>query len=209
MATNYEKMELAARALFLQSDQQAAIARWDLRHDGDYLYFHLFSQPVKLDRRTAELLPDGPCDYSLESTVNESMAVFDLLTLSPRRPRAKGTWSSISGLGGVIGAGHDRTLGHEGDAARFAGHPEALARACRHLGGTPETKADVGFAIPVFADFRILFQFWDGDEEFPAQIKYLFDENALQYMHYETLWYVMGAAMSRLTWYYRQEQGLR
>ena len=62
-------------------------------------------------------------------------------------------------------------------------------------------KGDVSYAIPVFRDFWILFQFWDGDDEFPASIKYLFDENALQFMHYETLWYVMGTLADRLDFY--------
>ena len=57
------------------------------------------------------------------------------------------------------------------------------------------------YAIPVFRDFSVLFQFWDGDEEFPPRIRWLFDENALSFMHYETLWYVMGAAWSRMVYY--------
>lgn len=36
-------------------------------------------------------------------------------------------------------------------------------------------------------------QFWDEDEDFPASVRFLFDRNALLFMHYETLWYVMGA----------------
>ena len=61
--------------------------------------------------------------------------------------------------------------------------------------------ADVGYVVPVFHDFATWFQFYDGDDEFPASITYLFDENALQYMHYETLWYVMNALADRLEYY--------
>ena len=38
-------------------------------------------------------------------------------------------------------------------------------------------------------------------DEFPANIKYLFDGNALRFMHYETLWYVMNTLAQRLDFY--------
>ena len=210
MATNYEKMAQAARALFLEKDQAAMIQLWGLRHDGDYLYVTYMGEAMRIDRRTGvieSLEPEGV--YHSESHVNETMAIFDLLTLAPTRPHASGRWASISTLGGIIGAGHDRTLSHEGTAAKFAGNPEGLKRACERLGGVSMGRADVSYAIPVFGDFGIWFQFWDGDDEFPANIKYLFDENALQYMHYETLWYVMNSLAERLEYYYRAlgEQG--
>jgi len=141
-------------------------------------------------------------------TVNDSLVLFDILTrgelkegpngINIVRPAAAGSWASVSDLGGVIGAGHDRTLRNEPQAARFAGKCDRLARACEALGGVRESKADVGYAIPVFRDLRILFQFWDADDEFPASIKYLFDRNALSFMHYETLWYLMNCTYRRI-----------
>ena len=204
MAGNYEKMEQDARNLFLKADQQSIIENWELDSDADYIYADFFSQRLKIDRKTAVITPAEE-DRSLpapvngrhkSTTVNESMILFDILVRS--RARAAGQWASISVLGGVIGQGHDRILNHQDDAARFAGQTEKLRKACEALGGTPESRADAGYSFTVFKDFRILFQFWDADDEFPASIKYLFDTNALQYMHYETLWYVMGALYDRI-----------
>lgn len=203
MASNYDRMEQQSRELFLQHDQGAILRRWDLRSDDEFIYLTLFSDPMKLRRDAAVLSPDGD-GYPMKSTVNESMILFDLLTRSEERPRAAGRWTSISGLGGIIGSGHDRTLSHEPEAARFAGQTERLRAACLRLGGVPTGKADVGFAIPVFEDFAILFQFWDADDEFPAQIKFHFDENALRFMHYETLWYVMMCVMDRIRWQFEK-----
>ena len=179
MASNYDRMEQQARELFLKQDQEAIIRRWDLRSDGEYIYCSLFSDLVKLDRKTAVLSPDGE-GYPMGRTVNESMILFDLFTRSEQRPQATGEWTGVSGLGGLIGSGHDRTLSHEKEAALFAGETERLKMACERLGGVPWGRADAGFIIPVFADFSVLFQFWDADEEFPAQIKFHFDGNALQ-----------------------------
>jgi len=204
--SNYDKMLASSQTLFLGYDQDAMIRRWALEHNDDYLYAGYMGQMLRIDRRSGDVgyarAPEEG-EYRATRFVNEGMALFDLLTRSPVRPRPTGRWSSISTLGGIIGAGHDRTLSHEGAAARFQGRCDALAAACRRLGGVPDGRGDVSYAIPVFRDFRILFQFWDGDDEFPANIKYLFDENALQYMHYETLWYVMGTLADRLAWYAR------
>jgi hypothetical protein len=204
MPNNYDKMLAQAQALFLEYDQDGMIERWALAHDGDYLYADYIGQKLRIDRHTGEIshAQDGkPGEYRAASFFNEGLALFDILTRSPARPRPTGRWASVSTLGGIIGAGHDRTLSHEETAARFQDRCDALARACERLGGAPEGKGDVSYAIPVFRDFRILFQFWEGDDEFPASIKYLFDENALQFMHYETLWYVMGSLADRLDFY--------
>ena len=197
MTDNYGKMELQARELFLKLDQQSIIETWQLKADDKFIYAEFFGKELRIDRKTAAISSAVP-DTVLSSTQDESMVLFDILSRTGPAPKASGQWASISMLGGHIGAGHDRTLRNEPQAAVFAGQTERLAAACRALGGTPFSKADAGFAIPVFRDFKILFQFWDADDEFPASIKYLFDTNALQYMHYETLWYVMGAAYKRI-----------
>ena len=202
--SNYDKMLASSQVLFLSYDQDDMIRRWTLEHDDDYLYAGYMGQKLRINRRSGEVgYAHAPAEGEYRATrfVNEGMALFDLLTRCDVRPVPTGRWSSVSALGGIIGAGHDRTLSHEGTAARFLNKCDALAAACRRLGGVPTGKADVGYAIPVFRDFQILFQFWDGDDEFPANIKYLFDENALQYMHYETLWYVMGTLADRLDFY--------
>ena len=202
MASNYEKMAEGARALFLQKDQAAMIARWSLDHDEDSLFVTYFNERLRIDRHTGlltSLEPEGA--YRSPDWVSETMALFDLLAYPVQRPRAAGRWASISTLGGIIGAGHDRTLSNESTAAQFSGRMDALRAACERLGGRPLGRADVGYAIPVFEDFGIWFQFWEGDDEFPDNIKYLFDENALRFMHYETLWYVMDSLARRLEYY--------
>lgn len=204
MTDNYLKMEQQARDLFLKVDQLAMIDTWELEADDSFIYPVYFGKKIRIDRKTAEIsaMPgdaDSSCTtHSARGTVNDSLILFDILSRTGKAPAASGQWASVSMLGGHIGAGHDRTLRHEPQAAYFAGQTEKLAMACRAAGGEPFSKADVGYAVPVFRDLKILFQFWDADDEFPASIKYLFDSNALQFMHYETLWYVMNSLYSRI-----------
>ena len=144
--SNYDKMLAQAQVLFLGYDQGEMIARWDLEHDDDYLYVEYMTEALRIDRHTgavgyARRPAEG--EYRAASFVNEGMALFDLLTRSPVRPVPSGRWTSISTLGGIIGAGHDRTLSHEDTAAQFQGRCDALAAACRRLGGVATGKADV------------------------------------------------------------------
>lgn len=52
--------------------------------------------------------------------------------------------------------------------------------------------ADLTFEMPVFQDFSVLFQFWDGDEEFQPKILLLWDKVSLSYLHFETTYYLQG-----------------
>ena len=49
-----------------------------------------------------------------------------------------------------------------------------------------------------FDGLRIAVQFWHGDEEFAPRLRYLWDENALRYLRYETTWFATGLLMQRL-----------
>ena len=44
----------------------------------------------------------------------------------------------------------------------------------------------------------LVFQFWESDEEFPPVLKFMWDENVLDYLRFETLYYVMGDFLDAL-----------
>ena len=56
----------------------------------------------------------------------------------------------------------------------------------------------MAYSIPVFDDLRLLIQLWFGDEEFPAQLRWLWDENALMYLTYETMFYAVPLIQNRI-----------
>ena len=41
-------------------------------------------------------------------------------------------------------------------------------------------------------------QLWFGDEEFPASLRYLWDENALMYLKYETMYFARALLLRRI-----------
>ncbi len=202
--SNYDKMAEGARQLFLGYDQEAIIRRWGLEADQENIYLTFLSQPMRIERATGLVLPAEEGAFVSSFKVNETMILFDMLTLTDPRPLPAGTWKSISELGGIIGSGHSRLLSHEKEAAPFAGKTALLRDACARFGREEPGKADVSFIFPVFGGFELWFRFWDADEEFPASIQYLFDGNALQFMHYETLWYLMGTLSAHISWHISQ-----
>ena len=83
-------------------------------------------------------------------------------------------------------------------AERIDREPEAFRRACEGLGGIAVPGADIGYGIELFDGLRIGIQFWYGDEEFLPRVRYLWDENATQYLRYETMHFAIGLLRQRI-----------
>jgi len=133
-----------------------------------------------------------------------SMSMFDVLSRSGPVPEFAGEWKSISALAGAIGAGHEAVLGNRDKAAKLSGHRKQMDEACRRIGGTQMNVGDASWVLPVIElpaltePISVWVQFWEADEEFPASLKILWDAAILQFMHYETLWYVMDDVIDYL-----------
>ena len=46
--------------------------------------------------------------------------------------------------------------------------------------------------------FPVLLRFWEADDEFPAQLQFLWDRNSMRYLTYETSFYTHRAILDRL-----------
>lgn len=44
----------------------------------------------------------------------------------------------------------------------------------------------------VFEFLPLIVQYWDADEEFPAVLKFMADENIQDFMHFETVMFMLG-----------------
>ena len=56
----------------------------------------------------------------------------------------------------------------------------------------------MGYAVELFDGLKIGILFWAGDEEFTPRFCYLWDENADQYIRYETMFYAVDLLRQRL-----------
>lgn len=95
---------------------------------------------------------------------------------------------------------HQNLLEEKKDAlaSRIDQEPDCYKRACIALQGRPVAHCDIGAAFEIFDGLEICVQFWHGDEEFYPRLRFLWDENALQYLRYETMHFAVGLLRSRL-----------
>ena len=201
MESNYAKTVRISQELFVKYDQRAMIDRYGLEHDEEYLYLTFIGDRCRISRQSGavELRTDTG---RFESCVdyNIVMSLYDVLCCPTQTPELSGEWCQLHSLQ-VTMSSPNADIFNQKYADAFSGKVDALWRACQRLGGTRlpvAAGADVYCQFEVFPFFPIQFRFWDADEEFPAQIRLLWDRNSLQFMRFETLYYVMGAFLSKL-----------
>lgn len=185
--SNYDVMARQARALFLQYDQQAMLEKFPLDFDEDAMYVPFLNAIYRLDRRSGQITAG-----EMPAPSNAVMSIYDMLCYSKGRPQLSGTWKSQGALSRISTWGQRSADMLARTAALFSGKAADLQRACEALGGVKGPAGDVSAVFPMFPFFPVCLQFWDGDEEFPPVLQILWDENALDFVHHETLWYMSG-----------------
>ena len=191
---NYEISKDNARKLFLDWDQAHIIERCGLRADEEYLYIDFLGQPFRILRATGEAE-----NLALGRAANfeEALSIYDYLCRRDPLPGMSGAGRSINSLKHVAQSNPSPVSYHQKWAIRYQEHTSALERVLSEL-GSPFPKGDIACVFPIFPGFDAVFQFWEGDDEFPPAIHFLWDENAPDYLYYETLYYVMGCFLDLL-----------
>ena len=199
-ASNYETAKQQAQALFLKYDQAKIIRKFQLIHDEQYLYLSFISRVYRISRSSGAVQwsEDGFVTC-MEAGHEEVMTIFDVLCYSKPDCHLAGEYvhmqslSAIKGGGVSLGASLFRKTEEQFDHKDFA-----LVQACEKLNGTKIGRGDVAYQIPVFDFLPARFQFWNSDEDFGASIVLFFDKNILDYMHYETVWFMAFHLLSRI-----------
>ena len=83
-------------------------------------------------------------------------------------------------------------------AQRFQDQFSRFCRACEALGGEPFPKGDGAYVFRIFEDLPVVVQLWLGDEEFPPNLRLLWDENSLMYLKYETMHFAKGLLLQKI-----------
>lgn len=193
--SNYDLMAEAARLEFLKWDQEQVISKLKVEHDDDFIYIPFFDQRHSISRSDGHVirLSDGnPAGF------NAVMSIYDALCYSKPGAMISGEWKTLRNLSPHSNFGASGKDMHRQKAEKYSGQVEQLKKACESLGGRPESKADVGYRLNVFPFLPMLFQFWEGDEEFSPKLSFLFDANTMDFIHFETAWYVADALLQLL-----------
>lgn len=197
--SNYDITRDKMRTEFLRYDQQRMISKYGLDHDDDYLYVDFTGHTYRIGRNTGIVeWSDDDFHTVQEGDFNESMILYDILCYAKDDCSLAGTYCMVNSLKGVV---HSSGLGdsfYQKQAQKYGGHTDELKKACSVLGERIPMNGDVAAKLYPFSFLPVILQFWEADDEFPANLKFMFDENVLQYMHYETLYYLMGHLVNRI-----------
>ena len=192
---NYKTQADQAKACFLTYDQEKLIAKLHLEADEDHLYPRLLGRKYRLCRRTGNL-EKWVNTWQDGNSFEEVMTLLDLVCDSREDRCLSGNWKQMRDFGLMF---HRSLLeGRDEWAEFFDRNPAGLRSACEALGGTPLPQGDIAYAIELFDGLKIALQFWRGDEEFPPRLRLLWDENALQYIKYETMYFARSLLLHRI-----------
>lgn len=196
---NYILSRNRAQKYFLNFDQEKLIREMDLPYDENYLYVNFVTFPYRINRLT------GVVEKSIdqfqtvrEANYNEVLSIFDLLCHDGKNKTLSGVWAGVNNLKGrpnTIGVGTDF---HAEISRVFDADIPAFKKACEALGGIAVPFGDIGYKIPIFRDFSIIIKFYYSDDEFPAQTTVLWDEHTLEFVYYETAFYIAGFVLHEI-----------
>ena len=196
-SNNYIIQAQQAKRRFTTYDQSRIIAKLKLRHDKEYLYTAMLSEAYRIHRETGEIFRETENGWIPTEDFGEVMTLLDLLCDSRENRFLTGKWKSLTDFGLMF---HRSLLEGKADpwAELFEADPEGFRKACLSLGGKPFPKGDIAYTIELFDGLSILIQLWSGDEEFPACLRFLWDENALMYLKYETMHFAKGLLLEKI-----------
>ena len=192
---NYALQVKQAQGWFLRYDQEALIKKLKLQGDDNYIYVKLLCKTYRIARTTGlvDRLEEAWVDAN---THEEVMTLMDLVCDSRPDRYISGRWKNMQSFGLMF---HQNLAeGKNPFAEAIQENIEGFHRACKALGGEPEQNADIAYAIELFDGLRICIQFWEGDEEFAPRVRYLWDENAMMYLKYETMYFAINLLMKRI-----------
>ena len=194
---NYLIQAQQAKQLFAAYDQEKIIKKLALAYDETWLYASMLSETYRIHRKSGDLFRKTEIGWADANSYEEVMTLLDLLCDSREDRFLSGRWKNTTDFGLMF----HRNL-NEGKtdpwAEAFQADPEGFRKACLLLGGKPFAKGDLAYAIELFDGLPILIQLWFGDEEFPASLRFLWDENALMYLKYETMYFAKGLLLDKI-----------
>lgn len=193
---NYAVQAAAAKKRFLTYDQQEIIRRCALQWDEAYFYPRLLGTPYRICRKTGDMQCFRDGKWADGNSFAEVMILLDWLCDSRADRYITGNWVNLVAQNHAFH--QDLQAGEDADATAFSQNPGKFAAACEALGGKPCPGGDVGYTVELLDGLCIRVLLWHGDEEFPAQLRFLWDENTTRYIRYETSWYALGLLLRRL-----------
>lgn len=194
---NYYIQMKQAKKHFLTYDQETLVRKLKLKADAKYLYAVLFSENYRICRGTGDMERMEADMWVDANSFGEVMTLLDLICDSREDRFVSGKWKHMRDFGLMF---HQNLLENRTDpwAYQFQERQEAFRNACEALNGRPAAYGDIAYCIEVCDGLPLMLQLWFGDDEFPPNLRLLWDENALMYLRYETMYFARGLLLDKL-----------
>ena len=182
---NYLIQASQAKERFLTYDQQKLIDKFGLVYDEHYLYVKMLCKLYRIERTTGHM--EFQCGETWQdgNSYDEVMTILDLLCDSRDDRKCTGKLASMASFGRIF---YRSSYDEKPDptAQWIQENLESFRSACARM-GTSVPGGDFGYAFELFDGLRMGLHFWEGDEEFAPRLRFLWDENAIQYLRFETM----------------------
>ena len=199
MTSNYEITKQRVQAEFHKYDHEKIAKKWDLKIDENYIYLVFFGSEYRVNRVSGLTEKITSPNTFEEADFNAVLTIYDILCDSKEGASPSGEYTMINNLSKVQNASSYAGEGFfKQQEEYFATHKDQLEENCRRLGGIEFGKGDISYKIPVFKDLCLVVAFWEADEDFPPQLQIKPDTNTLDYMRYETIWYMANCLVDNL-----------
>lgn len=147
------------------------------------------SQSAFLVPSMGRVIPVKYPDFAIEQALDmwHHLTILQYMDTADGHPLS-GRWIGLSDMSGGLsrGKGFDKDIDTMVARGLVDVSLKAVKDACLALGGEPAAyKADVSMIIHYAPMFPVLFNFWEGDDEFPPSCKVLVDEFAAHYLTIE------------------------
>lgn len=197
--SNYEIMRDMMQTEFLKYDQMHMIHKFHLEYDKQYLYMMFVKRKYRINRNSGkvEWSEDGFI-HTTAADYNEAMSIFDVLCYSKDNCHLSGRYDKINNLSGTAQSANPGSSIYVHYEKFFDHKLDLMSRACEQLGGVKMDKGDVAYLLDTFDFLPMILQFWESDEEFPASLKFLWDENIMDYVHFETSFFIVDHVLRRI-----------
>lgn len=193
--SNYERQCEEWRKTFLTMDQEDICRRLPEIHlTEEKLELWHFGRLFTVDRK------DGRICVSSDNKPVDAMPKMNIYTLfwhAAQNGVHTGKWVPYQELKGAspFEAAFKKGI-LQPIALTFSGKEELLERAVKSLRG--ERVSASGFLLKAFECIPVRLNFWDADEEFPAQANLLFDSSATDFNHEESIATIATEGMYQL-----------
>jgi len=196
--SNYDLALVKAQKEFIQYNIAPMVRKYGLRQDSHYTYITFLSNNYRISRESGCVERLSEAGVSVPADFSESMTIYDVLAYAKENATLSGQYASVMHLKGVAKSANPGGNMFEKYAKSFKGRSAELREACEGLSGVFYPVGELAYRIPLFDFLSVVLQFWDADEEFDPALIIKWDDNTLDFMHFETTFYAAGCLLQRI-----------